>query len=126
MVVLSLAFYLQNALDLLKRVRGPTHPDTLTAMANLSTTLKALDRHAEAERLSEKVLKLRTEVLGPNHPQTLQSKNLATKLANTKLGKLTKKAKAATMKGWVCICVVLSVQRTNAICLLVQNRSILA
>jgi hypothetical protein len=56
-----------------KRVLGAEHPDTLTTMNNLAFTLKGCGQDAEAIKLMEKCVQLRTLVLGANHPYTLSS-----------------------------------------------------
>ena len=56
-----------------KRVLGAEHPDTLTSMANLAFTLKGRGQDAEAIKLMEKCVQLRTLVTGADHPYTLSS-----------------------------------------------------
>ena len=52
---------------------GAEHPSTLTSMANLAVTLKGRGQNAEAVKLMEKCIQLRTLVLGADHPDTLSS-----------------------------------------------------
>ena len=60
---------------------GDEHPDTLTAMGNLASTLKAQGERAAARTLEEQVLTLSKRVLGAEHPDTLSSMgNLASTL----------------------------------------------
>jgi len=54
-------------------VLGEEHPDTLTSINNLAFTLKGHGQNAEAIKLMEKCVQLRTLVLGANHPYTLSS-----------------------------------------------------
>ena len=46
---------------------GERHPDTLNSLNNLAGAYRALGRTAEQLALNEKVLKLRTEILGERH-----------------------------------------------------------
>src|SRR5262249_38190214 len=60
------------------RHRGPEHPDTLASMHLLASSYAALGRHADALRLREHTLAMRTATLGADHPDTLASmSNLA-------------------------------------------------
>jgi tetratricopeptide (TPR) repeat protein len=52
---------------------GPDHPDTLESMYWLAETYGNLDRHAEALKLSEEVLRVRRSRLVPHHPDTLEA-----------------------------------------------------
>jgi hypothetical protein len=54
-------------------VLGAEHPSTLTSMNNLAFTLKGRDQNAEAIKLMDKCVELRTLVLGADHPYTLSS-----------------------------------------------------
>jgi hypothetical protein len=56
-----------------RRVLGEEHPDTLTSMNNLALTWKGQGRGAEAMKLMEKCVQLRTLVIGADHPHTLSS-----------------------------------------------------
>ena len=51
-----------------RRVLGEEHPDTLTSMNNLAETLRAQGDHDGARQLQERVLEVRTRVLGEEHP----------------------------------------------------------
>ena len=55
------------------RVLGQEHPDTLTSMNNLAFTWKGYGRHAEALKLMEECVLLRTRILGANQSHTLSS-----------------------------------------------------
>ncbi|KAH8825458.1 hypothetical protein DL96DRAFT_1816978 [Flagelloscypha sp. PMI_526] len=85
----------KQVIELRKQISGPEHPDTLTSMHNLALTYSDLGRHSEALelkewlsdlsrrsealKLKEQVVKLRKQILGPDHPHTLTSmSNLAT------------------------------------------------
>jgi Tetratricopeptide repeat len=56
-----------------KRVLGTEHPSTLTSMNNLAFTWKEQGRHAEALKLIEECVHLRSQFLGVNHYLTLSS-----------------------------------------------------
>ena len=52
---------------------GADHPDTLTSMANLASTLWNQGRWEEAEKLDVQVMETRKAKLGADHPSTLTS-----------------------------------------------------
>ena len=52
---------------------GEEHPDTLTSMANLASTLKSQIRYEEAISLTENCFELRKRVVDPEHPDTKSS-----------------------------------------------------
>jgi tetratricopeptide (TPR) repeat protein len=54
-------------------VNGPEHPDTLSAMHNLSVSYSKAGRNLEALKLGEQVLVLRQKVNGPEHPDTIRA-----------------------------------------------------
>jgi tetratricopeptide (TPR) repeat protein len=56
-----------------RRVLGPQHPSTLTAMSNLVSLLDEEKRFAEAEKLNREVLEAQRRSLGPEHASTLLS-----------------------------------------------------
>jgi hypothetical protein len=61
----------------MSRLLGPEHPDTLTAMSNLSVTLQASGDLAGARDLRELLLEARRRLLGPEHPDsTISAWNL--------------------------------------------------
>ncbi|MCK6374218.1 MAG: toll/interleukin-1 receptor domain-containing protein, partial [Zoogloea sp.] len=69
--------------DVRKRLLGDEHPDTLTSMGNLATTLREQGDLPDARRLEEAALELSKRVLGEAHPATLRSmNNLAVTLRN--------------------------------------------
>src|SRR5947209_3483605 len=69
--------------SLSSRVRGQEHPDTLTSMANLTSTYRNQGRWKEAEELEVQVMETRKRVLGQEHPSTLTSMaNLASTYMN--------------------------------------------
>ncbi|KAM0244378.1 hypothetical protein ACHAP5_006285 [Fusarium lateritium] len=77
-----------EVLETRKRVLGEEHPDTIVSMMNLGQTWIALgketadtrhlypdvDLFGDAKRLLEECVRLRTKLLGPDHPDTLQSR----------------------------------------------------
>jgi hypothetical protein len=54
-------------------VLGKEHPDTLTSMNDLASTLSNQRRLHEAAELEVRVLDTRTQTLGPEHPDTCTS-----------------------------------------------------
>jgi len=71
------------ALDRCRRLLGEEHPDTLTSMNNLASTLKNQGDLSGARELQELVLAARRRILGEEHPDTLTSmNNLASTLMN--------------------------------------------
>ncbi len=70
--------YAQN-----QKFLGLEHPDTLTSMANLASTIWDQGRWKEAEELEVQVMETRKRVLGLEHPSTLTSMaNLASTFWN--------------------------------------------
>ena len=68
----------EEVLPLRRKVLGPEHPDTLSAMNNLALSYFDAGRRAEALKMREEVLKLRRKVNGPEHLDTLRAvQNLA-------------------------------------------------
>lgn len=61
----------QTALDLRRQFQGEQHPETLTAMVNLASTIWAQGDLAGARRLEEKALAMRRTSQGGQHPDTL-------------------------------------------------------
>ncbi|MCA9312381.1 MAG: tetratricopeptide repeat protein, partial [Phycisphaerales bacterium] len=55
---------------------GPTHPDTMNTLSNLSTFLSRRGAFEEAEASAREALDRRLQVYGPNHPKTLVSFNV--------------------------------------------------
>jgi serine/threonine protein kinase len=62
---------LMHNLDLLTKVSGPDHFDTLTAAGFLADVCHAKGDYRRAADLRGRVVKGRTAALGPDHPQTL-------------------------------------------------------
>jgi tetratricopeptide (TPR) repeat protein len=62
-----------RAYELMKRVLGETHPDTIQSMAQLAVTYQQQGRYDEAEKRCLDVLALQQKVLGTKHPDTLRS-----------------------------------------------------
>ncbi len=65
----------QAARTIFTKHRGMDHPDTLSCMSNLAVAYVALGRQADALRIGEETLALRTARLGPDHTSTLASMN---------------------------------------------------
>ncbi len=61
----------REVLDMRRRVLGPEHPDTLTLMSSLASSLDVQGKRAEAEQMQREVLDVQRRVLGPEHPSTL-------------------------------------------------------
>jgi len=71
----------ERQLEASKRLLGDKHPDTLSSMGNLSSTLWKQGDLPGARRLEEAVLEARRRLLGNEHPDTLSSmSNLASTL----------------------------------------------
>jgi hypothetical protein len=62
-------------MEIIKRVLGLEHPDTLTSINNLALTYSRQGRWQEAEELEVQVMETRKKVLGLEHPDTLKSMN---------------------------------------------------
>jgi hypothetical protein len=65
----------ERQLEALRRILGEEHPDTLTAMNNLASSLSAQGDLQGARQLEEAVLRIMRRVLGEEHPHTLISMN---------------------------------------------------
>ncbi len=61
-------------------VLGGRHPNTLTAMNNLAASLFEASDREEGLQLLRKCLQGRREVLGENHPDTIATAQLLTRL----------------------------------------------
>jgi hypothetical protein len=61
----------QQTLRSQQLIRGPDHPDTLSALSDLAAAYGAAGRAAEAIALDLKALSLQKSKLGPDHPDTL-------------------------------------------------------
>ncbi|MBI2305836.1 MAG: tetratricopeptide repeat protein [Rhodocyclales bacterium] len=64
-----------KATSIQRRVLGEEHPETLTSINNLASTLQAQGDLAEARALLESALAIRRRVLGEEHPAALTSIN---------------------------------------------------
>ena len=62
---------LEDALEGMQTMLGPTHHFTLTGMTELATSLWTVERFDRAREVGERALEGLTEVLGPTHPHTL-------------------------------------------------------
>ena len=72
----------ERQLEFHRREQGSEHPDTLTSMRNLATTLWSQGDLPGARRFEEEILAIRRRVLGPEHRETLTvMNNLAETLA---------------------------------------------
>ena len=60
-------------LDMIKKVLGEEHPDTLLSMANLAGMYLRQEKWTDAEQLEVQVLDVRKKVFGAEHPDTLTS-----------------------------------------------------
>ena len=73
--------FFQDDLDVRRRVLGDEHPDTLSSINNLASTLRALGEAQAARDLHQEALDVSRRVLGDEHPDTLVSiNNLASTL----------------------------------------------
>jgi tetratricopeptide (TPR) repeat protein len=77
-----------------KRMLGQEHPDTISAMSNLSITLGDLGRLDEAAKMKKEVLEKMRRILGEDHPSTITAMN---NLSST-LGDMGLLHEAAKMK----------------------------
>ena len=68
--------FIDQALEIQRRVLGPEHPDTLYSMNNLAIVYYYQGKYAQAEALDSQTLEIRRRVLGPEHPDTLNSMNI--------------------------------------------------
>ena len=59
-----------QVMEMSKRVLGVEHPDTLTSMANLAHTYKAIGCKDKAVQLMKTVVDLRKKIIGLDHPHT--------------------------------------------------------
>ena len=65
----------RQALQLMEKVLGKEHPDTLRSMNNLALILNNQGKYEEAEQIHQQALQFRERVLGKEHPNTLTSMN---------------------------------------------------
>jgi len=63
----------EQTLEVMLRVMGEEHRDTLACLSNLSTIEKQLENWEEAEKLGVRALELSVRVLGEEHPDTIVS-----------------------------------------------------
>lgn len=84
----------ERALDLQRRVLGPSDPQTLTSLSRLAVVLTEEGNYPEGEKLQQEAFVARTRVLGPEHPDTISS---MARLA-TVLNLLGQNAEAVKMK----------------------------
>jgi hypothetical protein len=62
-----------EVVEIRRRIQGPEHPDTLSALNDLGQNSAFLGKFDEAAALLEQVLAARRRVLGPEHPDTAES-----------------------------------------------------
>ena len=65
----------REVLEVMSRVLGEEHPNTLTSKNNLANALEQQGKYQEAEEIYREVLNVRSRVLGEKHPNTLRSKS---------------------------------------------------
>ena len=68
---------ISRLLEQQRTVLGDEHPETLSSMNNLASTLEVMREYDAARIMREKVLAIRKRVLGDEHPDTLTSMNFA-------------------------------------------------
>ncbi|MBU4264134.1 MAG: tetratricopeptide repeat protein [Proteobacteria bacterium] len=66
---------LNKQMEVLIRILGEEHPNTLASMNNLAETLRAMGNLSGARELQEKTLEVLIRILGEEHPVTLTSMN---------------------------------------------------
>jgi hypothetical protein len=64
----------KNQQQVLSKLLGTDHPDTLSAQENLAVTLAANGKHDEAEPLYRDALQRRQRMFGPQHPLTQRAR----------------------------------------------------
>jgi tetratricopeptide (TPR) repeat protein len=63
----------RETINIVSRVFGPTHPNTLSVMTNLGETLEKEGHYAEAEKLQRGTLDNVRRIYGADSPQTLDA-----------------------------------------------------
>jgi tetratricopeptide (TPR) repeat protein len=82
----------KQVLEKRRQILGEKHPDTITAMSNLASTLRDQGQLDEAAKVFEEVLEKRRRILGEEHPDTIITmSNLASTLIDQ--GQLDEAAK---------------------------------
>lgn len=61
-----------RALEIMKKVLGPEHPDTATSLNNLALLYYAQKRYTEAKPLFNQSLEILQNRLGAKHPTTIK------------------------------------------------------
>lgn len=64
----------KEVLEKMQRILGTEHPDTISAMNNLASTLGGQGKLEEAASMFMEVLEKRQRILGPEHPRTIVAK----------------------------------------------------
>ena len=82
-------------LELLVRVLGSIHPDTVMTMHNIALVLNGQGKYEEALKFYQEVLDKRKQILGPDHPDTLMTMHNIAEALNRqgKYGAMVKKAR---------------------------------
>jgi tetratricopeptide (TPR) repeat protein len=65
----------EKALEVAKRVRGPEHPETASALNNFGFLFQKIGDYPKAEPLLQEALRIRQKILGADHPDTAASLN---------------------------------------------------
>jgi hypothetical protein len=66
----------RDTIDRLRKLLGDSHPDTLTAQANLAIVMRAMGQEDDAERLRRQIAATMTRPpLGDNHPSIVALRN---------------------------------------------------
>ena len=65
----------EQVFEIMRRILGDEHPDTLTSMGNLALMLRAQGDYAGARKIQGQVLKINRRILGDEHPDTVRSMN---------------------------------------------------
>jgi CHAT domain-containing protein/uncharacterized protein HemY len=65
----------QKIIEILRRIRGPEHPETAEALYSLGFIFYKLGEYTEAEPLYLQALRIRQKMLGPESPDTASSLN---------------------------------------------------
>ena len=71
-----------QALALMQELLGDKHPDVATSLVNLAALYLQQERSEEAIPLILQAFQIRQEVLGPNHPYTIDLRNFLAPIFN--------------------------------------------
>ena len=70
--------YYRQALCILRKAFGDHHPDVAKTKLNIGLVLKASGKAGEARAMFAEAAAVRRDMLGPDHPLTMESEQLAT------------------------------------------------